>query len=154
MGSLRARGARARRALPRRRHGGARARGPLSRPARPVAGRARSGCHAMSLGLGLIGCGTVARAQHLPVLRRVPELRVVAAMDVDATACRALAAQWSIPRCHATVDALLADPAVEAVAICVPATAHVDVAIAALDARKHVFMEKPIALSLGEADRL
>lgn len=108
----------------------------------------------MSLGLGLIGCGAVARAQHLPALRRVRDLRVVAAADVDVSACRDLADRWSIPRCHSTVEALLADPAVEAVAICVPATAHVEVAIAALDAGRHVFMEKPVALSLGEADRL
>jgi predicted dehydrogenase len=49
---------------------------------------------------------------------------------------------------------LLEDSTIEAIAICVPAQFHVEIALAALDAGKHVFIEKPLALTLEECDRL
>jgi len=106
------------------------------------------------LNLGIVGCGFVTRTRHLPALRRVPEVRVVAVADVDPAAARDVADRWGIPRRHADGRDLVADPAVEAVAVCVPAACHVEVALAALEAGKHVLVEKPLALSLEEADRL
>jgi hypothetical protein len=106
------------------------------------------------LNLGIVGCGFVTRTRHLPALRRVPEVRVVAVADVDPASARDVADRWGIPRRHADGRALVADPAVEAVAVCVPAACHVEVALAALEAGKHVLVEKPLALSLAEADRL
>jgi len=52
------------------------------------------------------------------------------------------------------LSALLDDSAIAAVAVCVPAQFHVEVALAALDAEKHLFIEKPLALSLDESERL
>jgi predicted dehydrogenase len=106
------------------------------------------------LGIGVVGCGFVARDRHLPALRRVIEGRLVAVADRDATARAAAAEAFGAPREYSDAAQLLADPAVEAVAVCVPAGAHVQVAIAALDAGKHVLVEKPLALSLDDADRL
>jgi predicted dehydrogenase len=62
--------------------------------------------------------------------------------------------QFAITRRHDDYRALLDDPVVEAVAVCVPAALHVEVALAALDAEKHLFIEKPLALSLDDSDRL
>ncbi len=55
---------------------------------------------------------------------------------------------------YETIDGLLADPQVDVVDICLPTSMHVDTALRALQAGKHVFLEKPIALSLRDADRL
>jgi myo-inositol 2-dehydrogenase / D-chiro-inositol 1-dehydrogenase len=104
--------------------------------------------------LGVIGCGIVAVRGHLPALRAVPEIEVVAAADVEPDRLRGVADAFQIPRRYADPAALLADPEVEAVAVCVPARLHVEVALAALAAGRHVFLEKPIALSLADADCL
>lgn len=107
-----------------------------------------------SAGIGLIGCGYAARTRHLPALARVTEARVVAVSDLDVAAAEETASEWGVPRVHGSAAELLADPQVDAVAVCVPAASHVEVALAALEARRHVFIEKPLALSLTEADRL
>jgi myo-inositol 2-dehydrogenase / D-chiro-inositol 1-dehydrogenase len=103
--------------------------------------------------LGIIGCGYVTLDRHLPALRRVPEIEVVAV--ADAVPERATDAARRTPRAHAVgVDALLGDGGVEAVAVCTPPATHAELALAALDAGKHLFLEKPVAPSLEEADRI
>ena len=102
------------------------------------------------LGVGLVGCGRVTRSHHLPALRRVPGVRAVAAFDLDAAAL----ARVPGVRAHESLEALLGDPAVELVAVCVPPAAHADVAVAALQAGRHVLVEKPLAATLQDALRI
>jgi predicted dehydrogenase len=106
------------------------------------------------LKLGIAGCGFVTESRHLPTLEGLPEIRVVALADVDLAKCERLASRFGQPSSHPDVDALLADSDVEAVAVCTPASTHAEVALPALDAGKHVLLEKPIALSLADADAL
>lgn len=106
------------------------------------------------LRLGFIGCGFVTRSRHFPALARVPDARVVAIADPDDAALARVGDTWQIARRHHDPLALIADPEVEAVAICTPAAWHVPLAQAALEAGRDVFVEKPLALSLAEADRL
>ena len=105
-------------------------------------------------GLGIVGCGWVTANRHLPALARVPELEVVALADADAKAVDALGARFGLRGHYDGVAQLLDDPRVDAVAVCVPPAAHVEVALAALEAGKPVFVEKPLALTLEDADRL
>jgi predicted dehydrogenase len=103
--------------------------------------------------LGIIGCGYVTLDRHLPALRHVPEIEVVAL--ADAVPERAAEAARRVPgACAIDVEALLGDGEVEAVAVCTPPATHADLAIAALDAGKHLFLEKPLAPSLEDADRI
>lgn len=104
--------------------------------------------------IGLIGCGRATEALHLPALRHVPESEVVAVADTDPKRLHAVANQFRIPHRHADYRALLRNPAVEVAAVCVPAAMHLEVALAALEAEKHLFVEKPLTLTLDEADRL
>ena len=104
--------------------------------------------------VGIIGCGRVTETRHLPALRRLPQASVVALADVDRDRLRLVADRFRIERRHVDYTALLDDPAVQAVAVCVPAQHHVEVALAALEAGKHLLIEKPLALSLDESDRL
>lgn len=102
----------------------------------------------------MVGCGRIAGLRHLPALAAVPEARVVAVADVHAGRLRSVADEHRIERRYAGHEQLLADPDVDAVAVLVPAALHAEVALAALDAGKHVFLEKPLALDLIDADRI
>jgi len=103
------------------------------------------------LGLGIVGCGHVAEVAHLPALARVPEIELVGIAEADPR--RAARAAEHAP-VHPSVERLLADPRVEAVAVLVPPAGHVAAAGAALDAGRHVLVEKPLALTVEDAASL
>jgi myo-inositol 2-dehydrogenase / D-chiro-inositol 1-dehydrogenase len=104
--------------------------------------------------VGLVGCGEVARRFHLPALARLPEAVVTAVADPDPAALSAAAERFAIPKRYEDPAALLADGSIDAVAICAPTACHAPLALEALRRGKHVLLEKPVALSLDEADAL
>jgi predicted dehydrogenase len=102
----------------------------------------------------LIGCGHVAELRHLPALSRLDRARVVALADVEPDRARRLAERFAVPRASGDPQELLADSDVEVVAVLVPPADHAKLTIAALEAGKHVLVEKPLATSLADADRM
>jgi UDP-N-acetyl-2-amino-2-deoxyglucuronate dehydrogenase len=106
----------------------------------------------MTIQFGLIGCGRVA-PRHGQSLMQLPETRLVAVADVREDRAERFAHEY---QAEAYVDyhQLLARPDVDAVTICVPSGLHARVAIDALLAGKHVLVEKPLALSLADAERM
>lgn len=104
--------------------------------------------------IGILGCGRVTTSFHLPALRFVPAARVVALGDSDPEALGRAGCQFKVQRRVADYRDMLDDQTIDALAICVPAPFHVEIALAALAAGKHVFMEKPLALTLEDCDRL
>jgi predicted dehydrogenase len=104
--------------------------------------------------LGIIGCGNVTEKRHLPAIQSVHDLQVVALADIDQERLHRVADRFGVENRYVDYRDLLADPGVEAVAVCTPMQWHVEMAIAALDAGKHVLVEKPLALSLDEAETL
>jgi predicted dehydrogenase len=103
------------------------------------------------LRIGVLGCGRIARAIHLPVLGRVPRARVVALAEPDPA--NRSAAGMLAPAASAFGDfhELIASRTVDAVVICLPPHLHAPSAIAAFDAGLHVYLEKPLAPSTAEA---
>lgn len=103
------------------------------------------------IGVGLIGLGTIGRshARALDALRDHARLRAFSGGDVAAAA----EAGWT-DAVQVTPDALLERDDVDLVAICSPSGAHAEQALAALEAGKHVVVEKPLALSAADADRI
>lgn len=101
-----------------------------------------------TLNVGVIGVGNISRQyfEHFPSLANL-RLRAVADLDVD----RAAAVAREQKAEALTVDALLAHPEVEVVLNLTVPQAHAGVALAALDAGKHVYGEKPLALGTAEA---
>ncbi len=104
--------------------------------------------------LGLIGCGHIAQSY----LRWITEtyddrLAVVACTDTDQRRADETAARFKL-NVVPDVDTLLRRDDVEIVLNVTNPAAHTDVTLAALDAGKHVFSEKPLALSLDDADRI
>jgi predicted dehydrogenase len=104
--------------------------------------------------IGIVGCGEVTGQKHLRVLRDLPEARIVALADLDAKRLHCVAERYAVKHRYQDVEALLGHPELEAVGVCVPAHAHAEVAVAAMAAGKHVYFEKPLALSLEDADRI
>ena len=100
--------------------------------------------------IGVVGCGAVARAQHLPVLRKLAAATVVAVADPDPDA-RSRAARLAPGAAqHAGAEELLAREEVDAVVVTAPPARHAVIACAAAAAGKHVYVEKPLATT--EAD--
>lgn len=108
----------------------------------------------MAIGIGVIGYFGVASRLHLPALRRLPGARVTAIADTTPDVVSEVADRGAKPARYHDYRDLLADPAVDAVAVCVPPKLHEVIGLAAMAANKHVFMEKPMALSLEQCTRL
>ncbi|MEX1018461.1 MAG: Gfo/Idh/MocA family oxidoreductase [Litorilinea sp.] len=109
----------------------------------------------MNLNFGLIGCGRVA-PRHAQSLLQLPETRLAAVADIRKARADRFAAEYGLAGHDAYADyhALLARPDIDAVCICVPSGLHANVALDALAAGKHVLVEKPIAITLEDADRM
>ena len=106
------------------------------------------------LRLGIIGCGLAVERCHLPALRKIAGLELIALADSDPARLNRIAGRAGVQRRHTDYRAMLNDPGVDLVAICAPPRLHAEIGFAAVDAGKHVLMEKPLALSLRDADRL
>ena len=105
--------------------------------------------------IGVVGCGMVAQAMHLPYLSELRDRFELAALaDPSRVVREALAARYGVPGVHADYRALLDAGGLDAVLIASPHATHVDVVLAALDAGLHVFVEKPLCISLADADRI
>ncbi len=118
------------------------------------------------VGIGVVGIGFMGMT-HYRAIRKVRGARVTA---ISTRSPKKLAGDWrgiqgnlggpggmeSLERVstHPSIETLLDDPAVDLVDICLPTADHCRVAIQALRAGKHVLVEKPIALSLRDADRM
>lgn len=98
---------------------------------------------------GLIGTGWIGRFHAETLATRLADTTLVAVADPNLTAAQSIRA----PRAYADPLELIADPEVDAVAISSPAATHTDLVVAAAAAGKHVFCEKPMALTLEDADR-
>lgn len=104
------------------------------------------------LGIGIIGAGAFGE-RHAQALAELDDLRLVAAMRTNPPALAAFTAHYGGQGYINSAD-LLADPAVDAVVIATPHHLHTEIAEAAARAGKHILLEKPMAPSLAECDRI
>lgn len=101
----------------------------------------------------LIGAGRIGSSHANIVANRLTNATLAAIADPAPGAAAKLADQLGCPLAYTDVDALLANPDIEAVIIASPARFHTNLAVAAAQAGKAVFCEKPMALTLADADR-
>ena len=107
------------------------------------------------MNIGLLGYGSIA-GSHVRAIGSLgdPELRLHSLMGRLAEPAAQFAAEHGLARSTTDLDELLADPALDAVIVCSPSDVHAEQTERALRAGKHVLCEIPLALSLGETDRL
>lgn len=107
-----------------------------------------------SVRVGILGCGQIAQSAHLPNLRRMATVEVVALAEADAALLRR--ARAFAPRAVPFADwrQVVDLPEVDAIVVALPTGLHAEAAVAAFEAGKAVYLEKPIASDLADGRRV
>jgi predicted dehydrogenase len=103
--------------------------------------------------VGVIGTGAISQVVHVPIFAEREDVDLLAVSDADSHKAQALAERFGVPLVLDD-DALINHPDLDAVVICTPNYLHEEMAIAALEAGKHVFVERPLATSSAGARRV
>jgi predicted dehydrogenase len=103
------------------------------------------------IGIAIIGCGGITLQNHLPGLALCPQTRVVALCDSDSATLQRASQQCGVTACYTDYHELLKRDDVTAAIIATPNVVHAPIALAAIQAGKHVLCEKPLAMNSGEA---
>jgi len=106
----------------------------------------------MATGFGIVGCGMIANF-HARAIGDTPGAKLVACYDAVSAAAERLAASTGC-KAYPKLEAMLADPAVDVVTIGTPSGAHLEPAVAAAQAGKHVIVEKPLEITLRRCDAI
>lgn len=106
------------------------------------------------LRLGYVGCGFMAQKVHIPNFANIPECELVALAELRPELGQRVRTRWGISRLYASHRELAADPEIQAVAVSAGFAVQGDIARDLLAAGKHVFMEKPMAVSLAQAQEI
>lgn len=103
------------------------------------------------IGVGIIGCGAIALANHVPGLKLCPDTRLIALCDSNPAVLAQAHDITGVDNIYTDYNRLLAQSDVNAVIVTTPNYLHAQITLAAIAAGKHVFCEKPIAMNYGEA---
>ena len=109
---------------------------------------------ARKLRVGVIGVGGISSSQHLPHWKSSPHAELVALCDTNADRLSLRAKEYGLRATYSDWRALVARPDLDVIDITTPNTLHAPMAVAALEAGKHVLCEKPIATSAIEAEHI
>ncbi|MBQ6706032.1 MAG: Gfo/Idh/MocA family oxidoreductase [Clostridia bacterium] len=103
--------------------------------------------------IGIIGCGNIANAKHMPILFNISGVELVAFCDIVPEKARAAADKFGVPGAPVfeNYKDLLAIDEIEVVHICTPNLTHRMITVDALEAGKHVMCEKPMAVTAVDA---
>lgn len=106
------------------------------------------------LNVGVVGCGQIAQIMHLPYINDSNVLRIHSLNDISKKALSGVAQRYKIPqeRIYTNIYDMVSDPQLDVVLIC--CRDHYEPALAAIQAGKHVFIEKPLAFNLKQADEI
>lgn len=107
-----------------------------------------------TLKIAFIGAGGVL-VHQMPPLRKIERVEVIAVADPEEWALSRARSEWQIARTFTDYRQMLNEvPEIEAVSVCTPNALHAEHTIAALEAGKHVMVEKPMAMNVAEARRM
>jgi len=103
---------------------------------------------------GVIGAGGIAERRTIPGMMLCDNAELHAVMEINMELAEKCRAKWNCPKAYDSQDALLADPDIDAVYIASPVFLHAQQAKAAADAGKHVLIEKPLAMTSEEGQKV
>jgi UDP-N-acetylglucosamine 3-dehydrogenase len=108
-----------------------------------------------TLKVGLIGSGFIAKQKHLPAWKKsAGKAEVVALCDPNTAQAESLAQEYSIPKVYSDFQEMISQERLDAVDICTPPRTHADLAVRSLQAGANALIEKPMAVSTAECDRI
>ena len=102
--------------------------------------------------VGIVGCGNISKA-YILTAQSFPILDIAAVADIDVERAKAKAKEFNLPR-GCSVDEVMADKSIELIVNLTIPKAHCEVALAALNAGKHVYNEKPLGATLDEGKKI
>lgn len=91
---------------------------------------------------------------HIPILKRIGRARIASLCDVNISKAKSLAEQYDIPKVYSDLSCMLRDEALDVIDVLTPPQSHALVATEALDAGCHVLIEKPMCITVDEADSM
>ncbi|NQW30128.1 MAG: Gfo/Idh/MocA family oxidoreductase [Ignavibacteria bacterium] len=103
-----------------------------------------------SVGLALIGAGSIAQSIHLPLLTAMPGVKIISIADKQVTKARMLAERYKIDYVTRNAEDAITQPGVDGVIITTSTDVHAEIALIAMRHGKHVFIERPAARTLQE----
>jgi predicted dehydrogenase len=103
--------------------------------------------------VGVLGAGAWAKGAHIPGWQRDPRCEVVAMCDVERDKAEEFARHFAIPKATNDWQAVVADPDIDVIDVVTPSATHFELAMAALEAGKHVLCEKPVAYDFRDTLR-
>ncbi len=104
------------------------------------------------LNVGIVGCGEIAQIVHIPILLEMNNFKLVALCDISSQVLQKLGEKYSINSLYTDLDDFLLQKDIDVVLVA--NRDHAPVAIAAMNAGKHVLIEKPMAFNLNDADEI
>lgn len=104
--------------------------------------------------IAIIGAGMVARDNQIPAFLKCDDAELVAVFDRHIERAQALCSKFGIPKAYSELDKLLADEDINCVSICTGNVSHENLVIAAAKAHKNILCEKPMAISVQEAENM
>lgn len=107
-----------------------------------------------SLKIAIIGAGAITQVAHLPVVRKLKGVEVVAICDTDLPKARALAERFQVRDAYSDIEEVLEYEKLDAIAICTPNHLHEPHVSAAITRGVHVLVERPLALTAAGAQRI
>ncbi len=106
------------------------------------------------LRVAVVGVGKIAQIAHLPVLKKMENVDLVAVCDVDEKKMAPIMAKFKIPKWYNVFDEMLEKEPIDALHICTTNHYHFPMALMALSKGIHVFVEKPLALNSADARKI
>ena len=102
----------------------------------------------------IAGVGAIATWAHLPALKRHPDVELVALAELNPVRAQATAQRFGVPATYTDYATMLREEQPDIVYVCTPNAFHAPMSIAALEAGAHVLCEKPMALSVADAQAM
>ncbi|RLG32636.1 hypothetical protein DRN97_06915 [Methanosarcinales archaeon] len=104
--------------------------------------------------VGIVGCGKVAKGYHIPALLKIEGVKIAAVCDMSEAEAKRTANMFNIDRSYTDLSDMLKREDLEMLDICTPPQTHASLSIQAMEEGCHVLIEKPLTLSVGDAEKI
>ena len=104
--------------------------------------------------IGVIGCGGIAAKAHFPNIAKIENLNLYGVADIDLSRAEKIKAEYNCPIATDNYKDLLNCEKIDAIHICTPNFLHTPIALEAIEANKHLLVEKPFAISVKDAEKV